>query len=192
MRTTEQFEAEVFSAVKAKKIKIKKQRIATISTAACLCVCLSVSVFALSDIGKEKINDSGTKGEQQVQEAPSTPEDSDISEGVEQGTSAGATADSANKSEMQGALNNSAPDENKGDFRDIFTVTDAELAKRVYEIACGDESEKEIKSISAFKAGINIRIEVIYKDGNAESFLLDKPNEALGKISKVLEESEDK
>ena len=68
MRTFEQFEAEVFSAVELKKKKAKQRKKLITGIALCLCVCLTVSVFALPILKDKGVTSDGTND----QEAPNT------------------------------------------------------------------------------------------------------------------------
>ena len=60
MRTYEQFEAEVFSAIKQKKKKKQIQKKATVSFCICLCICVCISVFAYPLLNKKGISSDGT------------------------------------------------------------------------------------------------------------------------------------
>jgi hypothetical protein len=144
MRTFEQFEAEVFSAVELKKNKVKKRKKLITAISLCLCVCLTVSVFALPILKDKGVTPDGAN----EQEIPSVSDNSgpaaDASD--DDGEVKGSTENSAGNSGsvISTENGNAAQDSNANFFKQINTISGPKyVVEEVYGMFFGDDFSPE-------------------------------------------------
>lgn len=178
MRTIEQFEAEVFSAVDKKKKIIKKRRRTIVSISVCACVCLTVSVMALPKINDafigadESLTDSNGyyADEDAIPESVMDEEESDDMAAIEDSTANKGSSSGSNSSTNSSAANGSLScDTNKSEQVLVAKTDNTELIKKAYRLVFESEPMDNLISASVMDIGSSIKRVVFFNEQGVEA-----------------------